>query len=249
MFDKGPVSKLGLGTLKFGRNFKVKYPGGEGAALPTPEEIDALLIKAHQLGINILDTAPSYGLSEQRIGEAMQRTGLARQFYLSSKVGEFQNGNSLFYSSDTTLIRKSLEESLIKLKTSQLDYLFLHHDNLINEKVIQCLLDMKAEKIVSKIGVSLTQEINLPEKIRYFDAVFVPYNINFQNFSAYMSIERTAHLDVFVKRPLGSGLIKSQEEIRQALQHLARQDAITTCMVSTSSLNNLESNCRFFCSK
>ena len=247
MFDKGPVSKLGLGTFKFGRNFQVKYPGGEGAALPTPEEIDALLIKAHQLGINILDTAPSYGLSEQRIGEALQRTGLTHRFYLSSKVSEFQNGNALFYSADPGLMRQSLEQSLINLKVSRLDYLFLHHDDLLHETVIQFLLRMKGEKLVDKIGVSLTHEMNLPEHILDFDAVFVPYNINFQNFSAYMNVQRTEHLDVFVKRPLGSGLIQSKEEIRHALQHLAHQDAITTCMISTLSLNNLENNCRFFC--
>ncbi len=63
--DGGPawksVSPLGLGTVKFGRNQNVKYPGGGGFAMPTDSEIEALLDLALECGINLLDTAPAYG--------------------------------------------------------------------------------------------------------------------------------------------------------------------------------------------
>ncbi|MEZ5430714.1 MAG: hypothetical protein R3F31_05940 [Verrucomicrobiales bacterium] len=50
------VSRLGLGTVKFGRNEQVKYP--EPFDLPTDSEILHLLETARECGINLLDTAP-----------------------------------------------------------------------------------------------------------------------------------------------------------------------------------------------
>lgn len=63
------VSCLGLGTVKFGRNQEVKYPNN--FSLPEDKQISALLDQAKGFGINLLDTAPAYGSSEQRqIGRA-----------------------------------------------------------------------------------------------------------------------------------------------------------------------------------
>jgi len=63
------VSALGLGTVKFGRNTGVKYPAG--FELPSAAEIGELLAVARDLGINLLDTAPAYGSSEERIGKSV----------------------------------------------------------------------------------------------------------------------------------------------------------------------------------
>src|SRR5690606_24883839 len=64
------VSPLGLGTVKIGRNQGVKYPSG--FELPTDQQVRGLLAQARDLGINLLDTAPAYGLSEQRLGPLLQ---------------------------------------------------------------------------------------------------------------------------------------------------------------------------------
>ena len=49
------VSVLGLGTVKFGRNQGVKYPGGEGFALPTDQEVSSILDLCLERGINLID--------------------------------------------------------------------------------------------------------------------------------------------------------------------------------------------------
>ena len=64
------VSVLGLGTVKWGRNQGVKYPAP--FQLPTDREIKDLLAVAREQEINLLDTAPAYGLAEQRLGELLQ---------------------------------------------------------------------------------------------------------------------------------------------------------------------------------
>jgi aryl-alcohol dehydrogenase-like predicted oxidoreductase len=65
------ASALGLGTVKFGRNEKTKYP--QRFDLPSDESIHELLKTASEIGINLLDTAAAYGRSEERIGEIMDR--------------------------------------------------------------------------------------------------------------------------------------------------------------------------------
>ena len=64
------VSRLGLGTVKFGRNEAVKYP--EQFELPDQKQISDLVSYAKDLGINMLDTAPAYGMSEERLGRLLK---------------------------------------------------------------------------------------------------------------------------------------------------------------------------------
>jgi aryl-alcohol dehydrogenase-like predicted oxidoreductase len=60
------VSVLGLGTVKFGRNQKIKYDFFE---LPSDDAILTLLDDALSLGVNLLDTAPAYGTSGRAVGK------------------------------------------------------------------------------------------------------------------------------------------------------------------------------------
>src|SRR5690606_39506858 len=64
------ASPLGLGTVKIGRNQGVKYPSGFD--LPDDGQVRDLLALARGLGINLLDTAPAYGTSEERLGPLPQ---------------------------------------------------------------------------------------------------------------------------------------------------------------------------------
>ncbi|TXT24440.1 MAG: aldo/keto reductase, partial [Planctomycetota bacterium] len=85
------VSPLGFGAFKIGRNEKVKYP--QPYDLPDDTAVERLLNGVLDAGINLIDTAPAYGISEERIGKFLsQRRG---EFVLSTKVGErFTNGES-----------------------------------------------------------------------------------------------------------------------------------------------------------
>src|SRR5690606_20507720 len=60
------VSPIGLGTVKLGRNQGVKYP--QGFELPNDRQARELIAQAGDLGINLIDTAPAYGISEERLG-------------------------------------------------------------------------------------------------------------------------------------------------------------------------------------
>ena len=107
------VSCLGLGTVKFGRNEQVKYP--TSFDLPGDREILALLDLAEAEGINLLDTAPAYGTSEERLGELL---GAKRdRWVIVTKAGEeFVGGQSVFDFSGEAITR-SVERTLQRLRT------------------------------------------------------------------------------------------------------------------------------------
>src|SRR5205814_2753133 len=107
--------------FKIGRNEKIKY--AQNYPLPTDVETAKLLNGVLDLGINLIDTAPAYGLSEERIGKHLAKR--RPEFILSTKAGEsFENGNST-YDFSPPGIAKSVERSLKRLKTDHVDFLFL----------------------------------------------------------------------------------------------------------------------------
>ena len=86
------VSALGLGTVKIGRNQGVKYPSG--FSLPNDRQVIELLRQAREEGINLIDTAPAYGRSEERLGQLLHDR---RDWLICSKAGEeFRGGVSRY---------------------------------------------------------------------------------------------------------------------------------------------------------
>ncbi|MDC0262316.1 aldo/keto reductase, partial [Planctomycetaceae bacterium] len=65
------VSAIGFGSFKIGRNQGIKYPSGY--ELPTDQECERLLNGILDLGINLIDTAPAYGIAEQRLGQLLSQ--------------------------------------------------------------------------------------------------------------------------------------------------------------------------------
>ena len=119
------LSVLGLGTVKLGRNTDVKYP--QDFELPSDEAILNLLEVAGSLGINYLDTAPAYGLSEVRLGALLPHC--ASTFQIVTKAGEhYDPAQQSRYDFSEYGLRQSIETSLKRLNRTQLDVVLLHSD-------------------------------------------------------------------------------------------------------------------------
>jgi aryl-alcohol dehydrogenase-like predicted oxidoreductase len=108
------VSALGLGTVKFGRNTGVKYP--TTFDLPSDDSIRKLLAQARELGINMIDTAPAYGSSEERLGQLLTNRP---DWILVTKVGEEFNGTNSTFDFSAQHTRFSIERSLKRLHTER----------------------------------------------------------------------------------------------------------------------------------
>src|SRR3989338_2032260 len=101
-----PVSTLVLGTANFGSSVS---------------EVDALTIIDYALahGITAIDTADSYGSSEEIVGKALK--GKRDSVYLATKVGNPSPSGSGLSSKH---IREAIKSSLHRLQT---DYIDLYH--------------------------------------------------------------------------------------------------------------------------
>jgi aryl-alcohol dehydrogenase-like predicted oxidoreductase len=148
------VSCLGLGTVKIGRNQGVKYPNGFD--LPSDAEVRNLLATARDAGINLLDTAPAYGSSEERLGKLLSERD---KWVICSKTGEeFIKGQSLFdFSAAHTQL--SVERSLRRLKTDYLDLVLIHSDgndeHIIRQTdCMETLMKLKDKGLIRAFGLS-----------------------------------------------------------------------------------------------
>ena len=149
------VPLLGLGTVKFGRATKVTY--ARTFRLPSDAQLADLLAVAKSLGVVLLDTAPAYGNSEQRIGEAI--AGARADWLLCTKTGEeFDGARSRYdFGEDHTL--RSVERSLRRLRTDVLDIVLVHSDgrdvaHIEKAGALRALRRLQCEGVVRAVGVS-----------------------------------------------------------------------------------------------
>jgi aryl-alcohol dehydrogenase-like predicted oxidoreductase len=76
------LSRLMLGTVQFGLSYGIASRSGE----PSYETARNILACAYDGGVNCLDTAPGYGISEEILGKAMAELGIADRVVVVSKV-------------------------------------------------------------------------------------------------------------------------------------------------------------------
>lgn len=90
----------------------------------TDEECERAVRRAVDLGVNFFDTSPMYGggRSEENLGRALQ--GLRDRVYIFTKV-RLQTADDL--ADMPGAVRRSVEQSLRRLRTDRLDILQIHH--------------------------------------------------------------------------------------------------------------------------
>jgi len=172
------VSALGLGTVKLGRNQAVKYPAN--FALPDERSARRLLALAGELGVNLLDTAPAYGSSEERLGRLL--AGRRRDWIICTKVGEeFEEGQSRFdFSPEHT--RQSVLRSLRRLGTDVLDIVLVHSDGrdlgIIEQMgTLEMLAQLKREGLLRAFGISTKTVAGGLAAAAVCDVLMVTYNL------------------------------------------------------------------------
>ena len=154
------VSRIALGTVELGMDY-----GFRGSShYKKPEEADAIrtIHKALDLGINLIDTARAYGMSEEIIGKALKQAGSSMAVILASKV-VVPVPNSLGGHSHAlqTAITQSIDESLRALCVDTLDLLQIHNTSfeiLENQEALRALDDAVQSGRARFLGASCTGE-------------------------------------------------------------------------------------------
>lgn len=234
------TSCIGLGTVKFGRNSGVKYP--TRFELPDDRTVERILTLARELGINLLDTAPAYGHSEERLGRLLTDR---QDWLLCSKTGEeFDKGKSRFdFSAAHT--RHSIERSLQRLRTDYLDLVMVHSDGndeaiINNSDCLETLLRCRDEGLLRAVGFSGKTVAGGLLALQYCDAVMVTCNPQQKTEIPVIEAARTDNRGVLIKKALNSGHLASEQEsdpVQEAMDFIFSQPGVNS--VITGSINPL----------
>ena len=127
----------------------------------------SILDAALDVGVNLIDTAPVYGLgtSETFLGEALK--GRRDKFILQTKCGmnwrdkeghlEYERDGIYVYRNLTAdAIRRDLEGSLLRMKTDYIDILITHRQSETTpiEETMGTLLELQKEGKIRAVGIS-----------------------------------------------------------------------------------------------
>jgi aryl-alcohol dehydrogenase-like predicted oxidoreductase len=235
-----------LGTVKFGRNRGVKYP--RAFELPSDREALALLELAWDLGINLLDTAPAYGESEERLGRLLRRC--RRDWVIVTKVGEeFDDGVSRFDFS-AAAARASVERSLRRLGVEALDAVLIHSSGddlaiLEREAVLPTLLDLKQAGLVRAVGMSSKTVAGGLRAVDCCDLVMVTYNLSRREELPVIRAARAAGKGVLIKKGLLGGHLDQESEVdpvRASLELIHAEPGVSSVVVGTLNPDHLRAN-------
>lgn len=234
------VSPLGLGTVKLGRNTGVKYP----SHFQIPDDATAanLIAHARAFGINLIDTAPAYGNSEERLGYLLQ--GQRDDWIICTKVGEeFENGISSFdFSAAHT--RFSIERSLRRLRTDYLDIVLIHSDgndlSIVNHGEAFAVLERcKQEGLIRAYGMSTkTIDGGIAAAMRG-DIVMATYNSEYTDEQPVLDFCEAHKKGVLIKKAFASG---HTNDTSSALRFVLQQPSVSGIIIGTINPQHLQQN-------
>lgn len=202
------VSVIGIGTWQF---------GGEWGRSYSQAEVDAILDKAAELGVNLIDTAECYGehLSERLIGDYMARHDRSR-WVVATKFGHHFRG-FMDRADDFSAagVRGQLEASLRSLRVETIDLYQFHSgpDTVFeNEELWAMLANQKGAGKVRHLGISILGNGSERQARRArgvgAEVLQVVYNrLDRRPEQLYFPQAQTDHLGILARVPLASGLL------------------------------------------
>ncbi|WP_070119669.1 aldo/keto reductase [Bacillus marinisedimentorum] len=205
------VSVVGVGTWQY---------GGEWGKEFSQDEVDGILDKSKEVGINLIDTAECYGdhLSERLIGDYLSRRS-REDWVVATKFGHHFHGNfDRTRHWDPEDVLKQLDESLKALKTDYIDLYQAHScsDEEFDNDDLWTMLDKQVQAgKIRHLGVSLRKnddDYQTKKATDYgFDAIQVVYNRldRAPEEKIFPAVEEQ-NLGVLARVPLASGYLSGK---------------------------------------
>jgi pyridoxine 4-dehydrogenase len=237
------VNRLGFGAMRL--------PGiwGEPEAAT---DAHRLLRRAIELGVNFIDTAHAYGVSERRIGEALHP--YPKNLVVATKSGLGRRGPD----GRPETIRGQVERSLQLLRVERIDLLQLHTiDPAVPiEESVGAIGEFQDGGKVRLIGVSnvSVEELERARSVTRIASVQNRYSLGDRSSEDVLAVcerDTIAFLPYF---PLGAGALARARELQDvakahratpaqvALAWLLQRSPVMLPIPGTSSLAHLEEN-------
>jgi aryl-alcohol dehydrogenase-like predicted oxidoreductase len=215
------VTKLGYGAMEL-RSSRLDS-----------DEVDRLLNAVLDAGINLIDTSPDYGASEEHIGRAIAHR--RSEYFLASKcgcpVGETFGesgpaGREHVFTREN--VRAAVEQSLSRMRTEHLDLVQFHlspsPETLAEHDAVGELFSLRDEGKIRFLGVSGTLP-HLPGQIAMgvFDAYQIPYSAVEREHEAAISEAALAGGGTIIRGGVARGFPESRPSYPERYQQMIRE--------------------------
>jgi 1-deoxyxylulose-5-phosphate synthase len=240
------AKKIVIGTELFSGSREKKY---------SYSEIKYFFSKLISIGINHIDTAPSYGVNssvEKVVGDCLKTK--RKNFILSSKFlnKKFSNSNQRL-----DYLKKEFENTLKNLQTDYIDNYFFHsgeNKDFFDDKVWTYLNDLKDKKYIFNLGLALKHDLVKKNsllqlfKSKNYGISIISTTLNmFSNESVHKLIPycKKNNLKIWGRMPLAKGLLsgkyKSINELNEKDDRYLKNKNITKAIIDYSVKYNINS--------
>jgi len=204
------VSVIGIGTWQLGGEWNKEF---------AQSEVNAMLARGKELGINLIDTAECYGdrVSERLIGGAIERE--RQDWIIATKFGHKYHGylNRTEPRSPQDVLQQ-LDESLRSLRTDYIDIYQYHSwgDAQFDEpSVLEVLRKAKQQGKIRHIGNSVGKNTNVHQieasQERDIEVIQIIYNrLDRAPEETTFPICQRQNLGVLARVPLASGYLSGK---------------------------------------
>ena len=202
------------------------------------QRVRELMERLTQEGVNYIDTARGYTVSEQLLGQALD--GLRDRFVLATKS----------MARTREAMAKDIDISLANLKTDHIDLYQVHNPTIAEfEQVIapggalEALLEAKACGKIRHIGVTAHRASVLEKALEldWVETVMFPYNIVETQGEALMHRAAERGVGFVCMKPLAGGAL---EDARLALRFIRQNPDVSVIIPGMHSIGEIEQNLR-----
>lgn len=216
------VSKAGLGGIPIQKS--------------NAEEVKKLVRALMEKGVNYIDSARGYTVSEQLLGEALE--GIRDKFVLATK--------SMARTKEA--MERDIETSLKNFRTDYIDLYQIHNpgmadlDTVVGEGgALEALLEAKAAGKIGHIGLTAhsLQVFEHALTLEWVETIMFPYNIVEQQGRELIARCAAAGKGFIDMKPLAGGAI---EDGRLALRYVLSNPAVTVSIPGMATVEELNAN-------
>lgn len=201
------------------------------------EESVDLIKRAEELGVNFIDTARGYSVSEEYIGYALR--GRRDKWIIATK--------SMARTKEAML--KDIDISLKNLETDYIDLYQIHNVKEMNtynqviskDGALEALLEAKKLGKIGHIGVTAHSMDTLKAAIEggLFETIMYPYNIIETQAKELFRLARENNIGVIAMKPMAGGALRDG---RLAMKFILQNQDITTVIPGMATIEEVEEN-------
>ncbi len=218
------VSVIGLGGIPIQR--------------VSQEEATKIILECKNRGINFIDTAQGYTISEQYIGNALKEAG-RENFYIATKAMSY----------DYDSMKSSIENSLKAMQLEYIDLYQIHNTSKVEQLnevfsengAMKALIEAKENGLIKHIGITGHIKEILIEAIEHneIETIQFPFNPIESQGTELFEKALAKGLGTIAMKPLAGGAFTKQ---KLSLKYIANSNLISVAIPGMDSIEQVIEN-------